>query len=236
METFLIGFGKAAAYHAAGVVSPGPDFAIVLHQSIRRGRRAALFTSWGIAAGIFFHVGYSLFLLQWLIENAPGVLDVVKVACAGYLAWVGAGMLRGALKAMAGRGTGDAAGDATGGDATGSAGDGGAAGTGDGVLPPEGDWVAFRRGLFVNLLNPKVALFFFAGFTNPNIIAPSLPLAYKAAYGCWMALATAGWFSCVSLFFSNPRVAGAFARFARWLDAAVGCVLIVLAGLLLLKT
>jgi len=219
MEAFLAGFAKAALYHAGGVASPGPDFAIVLHQSVRRGRRAAVFTSMGIAAGIFVHVAYSLFLPDWLRREHPVVLGVVKYFCAAYLAWVGARMFMATLSAhTANAAFSPAAGDAC---ATGAA-----------ALSPDSDFCAFRRGLFVNLLNPKVALFFLTGFTNPAIIAPACPLAHRAIYGCWMALATAVWFVCVSCFFSEPRVARVFARFAVWLDRVMGVALVALAVLL----
>jgi threonine/homoserine/homoserine lactone efflux protein len=216
MYSFFEGFLRMASYHALGVASPGPDFAIVLHQSIHRGRRAALFTSAGIATGIFFHVAYSLFALQWLIDNAPAALDVIKIFCAAYLAYLGIKILCGIFRKKT----------------AGSAGSPSASAAGTAGTASESDWQSFRAGLLVNILNPKVALFFFAGFTNPHIIAPGQPLGHKAIYGCWMAFATAIWFTCVSCFFTTERIRQLFLRFARYLDLAMAALLLILAGLL----
>jgi RhtB (resistance to homoserine/threonine) family protein len=200
MDTFLTEFLLVASVHALAVASPGPDFAIVLHQSINRGRRAALLTSAGIASGIFFHVSYCLFGLGWLLQQYPSATEVVKYAGAAYLAWLGLKMLL-AKKAADNGGGADA--------------DNGAAGG------------AYWRGLWVNVLNPKVALFFVALFTT--VVDPATPLGRKAFYGVWMAAVTAGWFSCVSFFFTNEHVRRAFLRSGRWFDRVMGALLLFLA-------
>ena len=48
-------FLLVALAHLVAVASPGPDFAMVLRQSITYGRRPAIWTSIGIGTGIFLH-------------------------------------------------------------------------------------------------------------------------------------------------------------------------------------
>ncbi|MDR1496971.1 MAG: LysE family transporter [Puniceicoccales bacterium] len=200
MESFLTEFLLVASVHALAVASPGPDFAIVLHQSIHHGRRAALLTSLGIASGIFFHAAYCLFGLGWLLQKHPAITECVKYAGAAYLAWLGTRMLF-AKK------TNSADADATPDNASAKG--------------------AFWRGLWVNVLNPKVALFFIALFST--VVDPAAPIGRKAFYGTWMALITATWFSGVSFFFTNNRVRRAFLNFGHWFDRIMGILLIFLA-------
>src|SRR5690606_2691298 len=60
-------FGQIVIAHGLAVASPGPDFALVLRQSLARGRTVALWTSVGIGSGILVHVSYSLLGLGLLL-------------------------------------------------------------------------------------------------------------------------------------------------------------------------
>lgn len=50
--TYLDEFLLIAVAHFFAVASPGPDFAVVLKQSVQQGRRNALWTSAGVGAAI----------------------------------------------------------------------------------------------------------------------------------------------------------------------------------------
>lgn len=45
-------FLTVALIHLLAVASPGPDFAIVVRESVGYGRRAGLFTAFGVGSGI----------------------------------------------------------------------------------------------------------------------------------------------------------------------------------------
>ncbi len=55
---YLDEFLLIAVAHFFAVASPGPDFAVVLKQSVQQGRRNALWTSAGVGAAILLHVAY----------------------------------------------------------------------------------------------------------------------------------------------------------------------------------
>jgi RhtB (resistance to homoserine/threonine) family protein len=180
------------------IVSPGPDTALVTKNALIHGRRAALATSVGVAAG----------LLVWTLASALGVAAVVhasaaafttlKLVGAAYLVWLGIQALRGA------------------GHGAGAAPEGGRR-----VSPRRG----FRQGLISNLANPKIAVFFtslvpqFVG-SGRHVLLPSLLLG-----GLFVAM-TVTWLSGYSLvaakagdLLTRPRVKSALDRFT-------GCVLI----------
>ena len=194
--------------HALAVASPGPDFALVLRQSLTHGRRAALWSSVGIGCGISFHIGYCLLGLGFLLKNSPVGLLAFKYAGAAYLAYVGVLALRSRPR------TGDI--DLAGGQ------------------PAPTDGSAWLTGFLVNVLNPKAALFFIALF--PLAVSSTTPKIIQAGYGLWMTLATMVWFCFVSLVFTKPEVRRKFLHHGHWIDRALGTVFIAFAASLALAS
>lgn len=198
-------FLKIAVAHALAVASPGPDFALVLRQSLTHGRRAAVWTSLGIGCGISVHIAYSLLGLGYLLKASPTALTAAQYLGAAYLAWVGVQALRAQPRTedvpLAG-----------------------------GAGAPS-DRAAWTTGFLVNVLNPKAALFFISLF--PLVVSPATPKMIQAGYGVWMALWTAGWFCLVAVAFTNPAVRRPFLRQVHWVDRALGLVFLGFAASLL---
>lgn len=189
--------------HALAVASPGPDFAIVLRQSLMRGRRAALWTSVGIGCGLCIHLTYCILGLGLLLKAAPGVVSAIQCLCAAYLAHVGVQALRAKPRAP------EASMD----------------GIPDQSFTARG---AFATGFLVNVLNPKVGLFFITLF--PLAVSPQTPKWIQAGYGLWLVLLTIGWFSLVSLVFTRQDVRGKFLAHGHWIDRVLGAVFLGLAA------
>lgn len=203
-------FFKVALAHLLAVASPGPDFAVVIKQSLTRGRRAALWTSWGIGLAILLHVTYSLLGIGLLVRSSELWFSILKFTGAAYIAWLGFTSLLSRPPSAAG-------------DADLSA---------VKVRPPETGRNAFITGFLTNALNPKATLFFISLFVI--LVSPETPKLAQAAYGVWMAAATAIWFSAVSVLFTHPRIRGRFLRHGHWIDRAMGAVFLGLAASLAL--
>jgi RhtB (resistance to homoserine/threonine) family protein len=196
--SYLPEFLTIALAHALAVVSPGPDFAIVLRQSLHHGRRTALWTSVGIGCGLLVHITYSLLGLGYVLKNSPHALEIVKWLGAAYLAWVGLNALRSRPRT----------------DDINLASD---------AFAPTAP-AAWSTGFIVNLFNPKAALFFIALF--PLAVSPVTPKWVQVGYGVWMTISTIGWFSFVSVVFTRESVRRAFLRHGHWIDRALGVVFI----------
>jgi RhtB (resistance to homoserine/threonine) family protein len=195
MADYAVEFAKVAVVHLLAVASPGPDFAIVVKQSLTHGRRTAIWTSIGIGTGILLHITYSLLGVGLLIRSSVLWFSIVKYAGAAYLAWIGLQALRAKPRT----------------DQT------------NGPKPPATPRPhgAFMTGFLTNAVgNPKATLFFLALFTV--VIDPHTPRLIQGAYGVWMAVATAGWFSFVSVAFSHEPVRRRFLRQVHWIDRALG--------------
>lgn len=194
-------FGTVALAHLLGVASPGPDFAIVVRQSLAFGRGAGVWTAAGIGSGIVFHVAYGLFGLNWLTTRYPQSLTLLGVAGALFLLWMGS-------QAIRSRPLPDAAED----------------------LPPAqaGDALKFFGiGLLTNVLNPKAILFFVALFTA--VVSGPVSTQLKVVLGAWIPLATFGWFAFVALMLGNASARRRLRGVAHWIDRAMGVVLLLLA-------
>lgn len=210
MHGYWLEFSAVAATHLIAVASPGPDFAIVLRQSLVFGRRTAILTSIGIGTAILLHVGYSLLGLGLLIQSSPGWFAAVKYAGAAYLAWLGVQSLRAKPRSPA-----DVA--------------GGAGAAGAGGLPTAG--AAFATGFLTNALNPKATLFFISLFVM--MVSPRTPKLVQAGYGLWMTVVTMAWFVLVSVGFTRADVRRNFLRHGHWIDRVLGAVFLAFAGSLL---
>lgn len=210
MHGYWLEFSAVAATHLIAVASPGPDFAIVLRQSLVFGRRTAILTSIGIGTAILLHVGYSLLGLGLLIQSSPGWFAAVKYAGAAYLAWLGVQSLRAKPRSPA--------------DVAGGAGVAGAGG-----LPTAG--AAFATGFLTNALNPKATLFFISLFVM--MVSPRTPKLVQAGYGLWMTVVTMAWFVLVSVGFTRADMRRNFLRHGHWIDRVLGAVFLAFAGSLL---
>ena len=200
LPPYAADFLKIAALHLLAVASPGPDFAMVLKQSITHGRGPAIWTSIGIGAAILLHTTYSLLGIGLIVKSSVVAFNVMKFAAAAYLIWIGLKALRSQPRAV------DAAAIAT-----------------ERTVPP-GRWPAFVTGFATNALNPKATIFFLSVFSA----FASDPTPVLAGFGLWMAFATAVWFCCVSVFFTLDRVRRGFLRLGHWFERAMGGLLILL--------
>ncbi|NBA94972.1 LysE family translocator [Pseudomonas sp. R5(2019)] len=194
-------FLTVALIHLLAVASPGPDFAVVVRESVTHGRRAGTWTAFGVGSAIFLHVGYSLLGIGLIVSQSIVLFNALKWLAAAYLVYIGIKALR-AGPAAAGSESLEV-------DKT--------------ERTPR---AAFVAGFMTNGLNPKATLFFLSLFTV--VINPHTPLAVQAGYGVYLAVATGVWFCLVAMLFSQQRVRAGFARMGHWFDRAMGAVLVAL--------
>ena len=197
-----------ASAHALAVASPGPDFAIVLRQSLIFGRKFAIITSVGIGLAILIHVAYAVLGIGLLIKNTTWLYTAIQIAGAVYLSYIGIQALKSQKKEPDNEQQTSAT-DMTAGK-------------------------AFRQGFITNVLNPKATVFFLSLFTT--IISQTTPIPILVGYGLWMSFATACWFVFLSFILSSAKVRAFFNNFGYWIDRVLGIFLLGLAALLIWAT
>ena len=82
-------FFSAALAHLLAVMSPGPDTAIIFHQSFAKGRRESILTALGIGFGIFFHCFFAISGISLLIYSTEEAKVFIKIFGGLYLLYIG---------------------------------------------------------------------------------------------------------------------------------------------------
>jgi threonine/homoserine/homoserine lactone efflux protein len=82
-------FFSAALAHLLAVMSPGPDTAIIFHQSFAKGRAQGILTAVGIGFGIFIHCLFAISGITLLIYSSEEAEFFVKCLGALYLLYLG---------------------------------------------------------------------------------------------------------------------------------------------------
>jgi threonine/homoserine/homoserine lactone efflux protein len=129
---------------------PGPALLYTAAQTIARGRRAGFMAALGIHLGCYLHVIAAALGLSAVLHYVPTLYLALKLAGAAYLIWLGIGIWRQQVA------------------------------TGGALAPPaKTTRRALLESMLVEILNPKVALFFLAflpQFVDPNA---GLPVALQ---------------------------------------------------------
>lgn len=182
------------------LVSPGPDFAVIVKNSLLYSRRKALFTAFGIAVGILIHVTYTLLGLGLVISKTIWLFLTFKYLGASYLIYIGIKVLRARKQEM----------------------------KFDEVKSKKeiSSLGAFSNGFLTNALNPKAMLFFVSLFSL--LIAPNTPGVVLLIYGIIIFLTTLAWFSFVAFCLSSKKSQKYFGEFGYMIDRITGGILVLL--------
>jgi len=222
----VTGVHDLALFVAAGWLlnlTPGPDLAYIAARSASGGFRDGVAAVLGITAGCCVHTVAAALGLSALLATSATAFGIVKWCGAAYLLYAGMRLL------FAAGGRGGRAGNELQ-AARAQASDRSHARAPQG-LSRGGSSRIFREALVINVLNPKVALFFLAFL--PQFIAADAP-AKCAAFLLLGAL-----FNFNSLFVNVPvawlasragRRLRAAPRAMRWVSRGTGCLFIVLAA------
>lgn len=184
-----------------GAMSPGPSLAVVLKQTLNGGRATGLVTAISHGLGIGFYALLCISGIAVMIIASPILFNTLQWGGACYLIWMGIKGLR-----------------------THSRPD-------DTLADPSTTGSAARDGFLVVFLNPKVAVFFIAMFSQ--VIGSETSWLEKLAYACTAMFIDMGWYMIVAWLFSNPRWLGRLQDNVVWLERIFGVILIALAMRLL---
>jgi threonine/homoserine/homoserine lactone efflux protein len=227
-EQFLV----IVVVHFLAVASPGPDFAIILKQSIRYNRRIAMYTSLGIAAGIILHVTYSLVGIGLLIASDERLFTALKYIAACYFCYIAWHGIRAKKPVIVTQSSKDDKSDELLSSDSQISIESESACKVESVETPSAK-KAFFTGFLINGLNVKATLFFVSLFSV--VIVPETPLSIKLAYGLYLVLATGVWFCFLSYLLTQEKVSELLQRKGYIFDRIMGVVLLLLAIQLVLS-
>ena len=126
-------------------ITPGPDMIYILSRTIAQGRKIGIASSFGVCSGALVHIFAAAFGLSAILATSAMAFSVIKYAGAAYLVYLG-------IQALRSKGVSF-------------------------DIPVEKQvqstfWKAYRQGALIDILNPKVAIFFMAFL--PQFVRPEL--------------------------------------------------------------
>ncbi|MFV0547984.1 MAG: threonine export protein RhtC [Limnobaculum xujianqingii] len=191
-------FLTVAVVQLVALASPGPDFFFVSQTAVSRSRREAMYAAIGIMSGVMVWAAVALLGLHILLQQMSWLHSLIVICGGAYLCWMGFCLLRSAFSKSQPQSHDVSA---------------------ESEEAPHNSH-AFLRGLFTNLSNPKVLVYFgsvFSVFVGDDI-------ASSTRWGLFalIAVETLIWFTLVAFIFALPVMRRGYQRAAKWIDGIAG--------------
>ncbi|MFL6074503.1 MAG: LysE family translocator [Mycobacteriales bacterium] len=196
------------------VLTPGPDFVVIVQYATSRSRRHGALVAIGSCGSILLWATGSMLGLSVLLTRLSWLYEIVRLAGAAYLVYLGARTLWSSRRAA--RRDADAA------PAT------------DGTAPALDTRLfrAWRVGFLTNAANPKAVAFF--GSLFGALLPHDLSAGMRATVIAAIVAMPLVWYLTVAALFGSAPVARLYRRVRRWIDRVTATVLILLGGRLAL--
>lgn len=184
-------------------ISPGPDFFIVVRNSLVYSRKAGILTSFGVATALIIHLSYTILGIGVLIAENSIVYNFVKYCGAAYLFYIGFSGVRSSFVAASSL-----------------------------TLDCQkssyqiSSLNALKQGFLTNLLNPKCAIFFISLFSQ--FITAETPLFVRVEYALVNWVMSIGWFLVLTYLITGKFLSQRVDRFRSYIDRIMGSCLMVL--------
>ncbi len=195
-------FLMIAGAHFLALLSPGPDFFLIVRSAVVNGARVASGVCVGIALanGVYIAVAISGVAV---LQEVAGLFALLKWCGCAYLAWLGWRFLSTRDEALVP--------------------DGGAS-----VAASGNWWRECRVGFLSGILNPKNSLFYASLFSLG--FERETTLGVQTAYGVWMFSAVLIWDLCIVRAAGHPPVVRRFMAHVRKVERVTGAVLLSIAA------
>lgn len=197
---YLPEFATVALIHLLAVMSPGPDFVMVVRNAFKYSTKTAVWSAIGLGLGIALHVLYSIVGIGILVSKSVIAFSIIKFLGAGYLIYIGWKSLRTVSK------------------------------TNNHELEIKKTvdisvFEALKLGFLTNALNPKATVFIVSLFSQ--FISSSTPLTIKILYGLEMSTVTMLWFTLVGIIVAHRSIKSRLIHSQTIIERISGAVLIL---------
>ncbi|SIO93777.1 LysE family translocator [Vibrio spartinae] len=195
-----------ASIHWIALMSPGPDFALVIQNATRYGRTTGIYIALGLSFGILIHSILSLTGISLIVHTHPVWFALIQIAGGSYLAWLGLSTLNSLYQRRKVRHQPETQPPAS--------------------LCLDNHKQAFSKGFLTNLLNPKALVFFI------SLMSSLIPADFSAS-GKILALVILWglsffWFALLAWLLSGQRLQNKLQAAAVYIDGLCGVIFSVL--------
>ncbi|WP_439108013.1 LysE family translocator [Congregibacter sp.] len=188
----------------AGAASPGPSLAVVVSASLNGGKLSGLAASWAHAAGVGIYAGITVLGLGTLLSAGTGVFLVLQSAGALYLLWLALGLWRSAQSPAA---------------------------NSEQAVAKVG--MAARDGFAIAFLNPKLAVFMLALFSQ--FVRPDASASSQLALVATALFIDGLWYTLITLVFSRGKWIDTLRENASRIDRVFALLLTMVAAVILTR-
>ncbi|MDW6091493.1 LysE family translocator [Vibrio rhizosphaerae] len=195
-----------ASIHWIALMSPGPDFALVVQNATRYGRSTGIYIALGLSFGILTHSILSLTGISLIVHTHPVWFALIQIAGGSYLGWLGISTLKGLYQRRHNRHQSPQPSSSS--------------------LWLDNRKQAFSKGFLTNLLNPKALVFFI------SLMSSLIPVDFSAS-GKLLALVILWglsffWFALLAWLLSSQRLQHRLQSAAVFIDGLCGVIFSVL--------
>jgi threonine/homoserine/homoserine lactone efflux protein len=180
-------------------VTPGPDMAVVTKNALAHGRRGVLLTTTGIGLALLIWAFATAVGLSALLRASGGLLFLLRLVGAAYLAYLGISSLLDSRRRQA--------------DLL------------AGAPPPAPGHAIFRQGFLSAITNPKLGVFFVT-FLPQFVASGQSVLPRLLELGLIFAVIGWTWMNVYGLFITRIRDFITAPRVRQWMQRVTGVVLL----------
>jgi threonine/homoserine/homoserine lactone efflux protein len=196
-----------ASVHFIALMSPGPDFALVVQNATRYGRQTGVYIALGLSFGILLHAILSLTGVSYLVHQQPTLFALVQIAGGSYLLYLGFGALKGTWQTLSSKSI-----------------------VSEQQSSPDlllnNKRQAFSRGFATNILNPKALVFFISLMST--LVPASMSLTGKGIALVILWSLSLAWFSFLAWALSTERLQAKLKSLAVYIDGLCGLIFTVI--------
>ena len=202
MDMTLLGiFFTVAFAHFLALLSPGPDFVLLVKSAIKNGGKKSIGVAAGIASANAVYISLCLIGVGSILASSVAIMIALKIAGGLFLIYLAYMALKAKKTSYS-----DLA-----------------------IVSVQREKIVttFKKEVFTGfmsgILNPKNLLFYLSLFTV--VLTGDVSFIFKFALGIWMTLMVFVWDVAIIYFLSTNRVRAKFSKAAYYIDKITGAVL-----------
>lgn len=191
--------------HIVALMSPGPDFALVVQNSSRYGRQVGMMIALGLSLGILLHSILSLTGASLLIHQYPFLFSLLQAAGGSYLLWLGIGAVKGFISSKRNPQTEKVKASKA-------------------VTSIENNKQALLKGFTTSILNPKALVFFLSLLST--LVPETMSITGKVIAVSILWLTAFLWFAMLAWLLTGARLQKKLHQLTPVIDLVCGILFI----------
>ncbi len=187
--------------HFLALLSPGPDFVLIVKSAVKHGDKKSMGVAAGIASANAVYISLCLIGVGAILASSVTLLMIMKILGGLFLIYLAMQAIRGKksdYQILVLSGTSQTQIQTT--------------------------WAReFTTGFISGILNPKNLLFYLSLFTV--ILTEEVGMVFKICLGVWMTALVFAWDIFIIYVLSMPKVRRQFASYSYYIDKVTGVIL-----------